>query len=197
MARAITTAYRSNDELLSFVRTFERGELPAVAWTHDAHLVVALVYARSYGPREAIERLRASIKRHNAATGTPETPTRGYHETVTLAWFHLVRHFLDVFDDGRSLAALADALPGYFAKDVLLGHYTRERLASPGARASWVDPDVRPLPELGTWARRDRAWLNALDGRTGVALGRPAAARERASSVTATPPDVRAVGNAR
>jgi hypothetical protein len=158
--------YRTTREVRALVRRFDETTLPREEWTHEAHLVVALDIARRHRPQEAVTRLRASIKRLNAAHGTPETETRGYHETITLAWFHLVRHFLEVFDDGRSLAALVDALVERFAaKDALFEHYSRERLLSREARARWVEPDLRPLPALEPFARQDQEWLQSLDAR--------------------------------
>src|SRR5262249_41024195 len=136
--------------------------LPREEWTHEAHLVVALDIARRHRPQEGATRLRASIKRLNAAHGTPETETRGYHETITLAWFHLVRHFLEVFDAARSLAALVERLA---SKNALFEHYSRERLLSREARARWVAPDLRPLPALEPFAREDQEWLQSLDAR--------------------------------
>jgi hypothetical protein len=34
------------------------------------------------------------------------------------------------------------------AKDVLLGFYSKERLASVAARRAWVEPDLAPLDRL-------------------------------------------------
>jgi len=158
--------YGTNASIAALVQSFEQATLPREQWTHTAHLVVALAYARRQRPSVAFARLRDAIQRYNQATGAVATATRGYHETITRAWFHLVRHFLDVFDDGRSLAALADALVGLYAsKDVLFEHFSRERLLSAEARAGWVEPDVRALPELEVFTREDRVWLSALDGR--------------------------------
>ncbi len=157
--------YRTNDEVQGLVRRFEDMTLPREAWTHEAHLVVALDFARRFRPTEGLTRLRAAIKQYNKATGTPETKTRGYHETITVAWFHLVHHFLEVFDDGRSLAALADALVELYAKEELFRHYTRERLLGTDARAGWVEPDLQPLPALAAFTKADQAWLEALNAR--------------------------------
>jgi hypothetical protein len=168
-------AYTTSAQLKRLVRRFEAGRLPKEEWTHAAHLIVALDHARRYEPAEAIERLRASIKRHNKATGTPETPTRGFHETITLAWFHLVRHFLEVFDDGRSFAALADAVVQLYSKDEIFAHYSRERLMTPEARARWIEPDLRPLPRLEANAEEDN-WLEHFDAWVATKLVAPAPA---------------------
>jgi hypothetical protein len=152
--------YLTNDEVERLVARFDAAELPKEQWTHAAHLIVALAYARRHRPDEAFSQLRLSIKRLNKAHGST-----GYHETITRAWFGLVLHFLDLFDDGRSLAGLAEALTELFSKVELFLHYSRERLLSPEARAAWVEPDDRPLPALVPFTREDQRWLQALDAR--------------------------------
>lgn len=153
--------YRAN--LVGLLNAFETGALARADFTHAAHLVVALAYAR--GRRaEGFGLLRAGLQRYNAATGWAETPTRGYHETITRTWYHLVLHFLDLFDEGQPLQALADDLVQVFERDDLFRHYSREALARPAARAGWIDPDRAPLPALaspptrrGTLVSRGRA----------------------------------------
>ena len=140
------------------VRAFEDATLAREDWTHSVHLVVALAYA--HGHRlEAYTRLREGIQRYNTATGLVETATRGYHETITQAWFHLVLHFLDVFDDGRPLQSLADDLTAVYERNDLFTHYSREQLLSSEARAGWVEPDRAPLPELEPFTPEDRRWM--------------------------------------
>jgi len=174
-ATPVASVYKTSAELERLVRKFQAGTLPKEEWTHSAHLIVALDHARRYKPAEAIDRLRSSIKRYNKATGTPETPTRGFHETITLAWFHLVRHFLEVFDDGRSFAALADAVVQLYSKDEIFAHYSRERLMTPEARARWIEPDLQPLPRLAVNAEEDN-WLEHFDAWVATKLVAPAPA---------------------
>jgi hypothetical protein len=99
-----------------------------------------------YDPREATERVRRGIKRYNAAHGVVATPTSGYHETLTLFWLRVVRSFLEGGrNEARSLVSLANELAASADRDLPLRHYTRERLFSPEARASWVEPDLKPF----------------------------------------------------
>lgn len=155
----IQAIYAKNPDAL--VRAFEDGTLAREDWTHAAHLVVALSYA--HGQRlEAYERLREGIQRYNQRTGLVETPTRGFHETITRAWFQLVLHFLDLFDDGRSLPSLAEDLVQLFPKEELFLHFSRNVLLSVEARRGWVEPDLRPLPELEPYTPADRRFLQTL-----------------------------------
>lgn len=139
------------------LNAFETATLAREDFTHAAHLVVALAYA--HGQRaEAYGLLREGIQRYNAATGLVETPTRGYHETITQAWFHLVLHFLDLFDEGQSLQSLAEDLIQLFERDDLFRHYSRGLLLTHAARSGWVEPDLEPLPPLEPLTPADRRW---------------------------------------
>ena len=68
-------------ELESLVRRFEDCTLPREAWTHRAHLSVAVWYLFHFSRAEATERIRTGIQRYNASQGN----STGYHETITLA----------------------------------------------------------------------------------------------------------------
>jgi hypothetical protein len=128
------------------VRAFEDTTLPRVEWTHRAHLTVALWYLTHYSGREATARIRTGIKRYNASKGILTTPTGGYHETLTMFWICMISHFLLFADAGGSLVELTNAMLAECAvKDLPLRYYSRERLMSPHARASWVEPDLQPL----------------------------------------------------
>jgi hypothetical protein len=81
-------------EVTDLVARFTEGTLPASEWTHRAHLTVALWYASHHAPAEALRLMRDGILRLNQAHGVPNTPTRGYHETITRFYMHVVAHHL-------------------------------------------------------------------------------------------------------
>src|SRR5690606_29734789 len=81
--------------LEDLVARFLPGTLPGEEWTHEAHLAVGLWHVHRYGAEEAIDRLRAGITALNARHGTPNTETRGYHETITVAYVRLLDQFLN------------------------------------------------------------------------------------------------------
>ena len=138
--------FRTTGEILALVRDFEDCTLPRERWTHAAHLTVALWNLLQYDWPEAVERVRAGIKRYNAAHGILPTPTGGYHETLTIFWLRRVRSFLEGGrNEARSLVSLANELVASADKSLPLAYYTRERLFSPEARAGWVEPDLKPL----------------------------------------------------
>src|SRR5437868_5597328 len=121
---------------------FATQEIPAAEWTHRAHLLMGAWHVFHLGPEAALERLRTGIRRLNQAHGTPETPTRGYHETITRAYVELLALFLPRFPPGTPLATRVNALLAspLAARDALLAFYDRDRLMSPEARAGWVPP---------------------------------------------------------
>jgi hypothetical protein len=138
--------FRTGEEMFSLLRRFADCTLPREEWTHAAHLTVALWHLLQYDWPEAVARVRAGIKRYNAAHGIVETPTGGYHETLTLFWMRTVRAFLEAErNEARALVHLANELAATHDKGLPLAYYTRERLFSPEARAGWVEPDLKPL----------------------------------------------------
>ena len=138
--------FRTNEEIFSLVRRFGDCTLPRSEWTHAAHLTVALWFLLEFDWPEATERVRRGIRRYNAAHGILPTPTGGYHETLTLFWLRVVRSFLEGGrNEARSLVSLANELTATADRDLPLRHYTRARLFSTEARASWVEPDLRPV----------------------------------------------------
>jgi hypothetical protein len=48
------------------------------------------LYLRRYPFETALTRIREKIKAHNLAHNLPDSPTSGYHETMTQAWMRLV-----------------------------------------------------------------------------------------------------------
>ncbi|HEX8501190.1 MAG TPA: hypothetical protein VF659_11430 [Pyrinomonadaceae bacterium] len=138
--------FRTNEEIFSLLRRFDDCTLPRAEWTHAAHLVVALWHLLEFDWPEATARVRRGIRRYNAAHGIPTTPTGGYHETLTLFWLRVVRSFLEAErNEARALVSLANELAAAADSRLPLRHYTRERLFSPEARASWVEPDLEPV----------------------------------------------------
>lgn len=128
------------------VPSFQRRGLPKADWTHQAHLAVGLWHVATYGPAEALERLRVGIRSLNEAHGVVNSDSSGYHETITGAYVILLSqwreaHPRDLTDDLIcELQASTIAAP-----DVLLRFYSKEQLFSPTARAEWVEPDRLPL----------------------------------------------------
>ena len=141
--------FRTGEEMFELLRRFADRTLPRAEWTHAAHLTVALWHLLQYDWPEAVARVRRGIRGYNAAHGIVTTPTGGYHETLTLFWLRAVRSYLEAErNEGRALVHLANELAATAHAGLPLEHYTRELLFSPEARAGWVEPDLKPLPEV-------------------------------------------------
>jgi hypothetical protein len=127
---------------------FAAAAIPATQWTHHAHMIVGVWHVVRYGPDAALDHMRAGIRRLNAAHGTIDSDTRGYHETITRAYVRLLAAFVAARPAGEPVAAMIAALLAgpLAARDVLARHYSRERLLSVDARRGWMEPDLAPLP---------------------------------------------------
>jgi len=135
------------EELDRLVAGFQEAALPHAEWSHRAHLAVGAWHVRRHGAAEALGRLRAGIRALNDAHGTPNSDTRGYHETITRAYVLLIAELLDgvppaVSADACAQAVLASPLA---ARDALLAFYSEACLHSVAARRAWREPDRGPL----------------------------------------------------
>jgi hypothetical protein len=134
-------------ELEDLARRFNACNVPRPEWTHAAHLAVGLWHVSRYGRRDALVRLRAGITRLNESNGVVNSPTSGYHETVTRAYVDLLADFAarhaQMTPAERVTALLADPLSH---RNALLRFYSRARLEGSAARLDWVEPDLAPLP---------------------------------------------------
>lgn len=139
--------FSSFDEVVELIRGFESGQLPRAQWTHRAHLTIACWYLVCYPEPEATRRIRAGIQSYNQAQGIPTTKERGYHETITLFWVRMIRHYLSKATLECSLVFLLnDLLQRYANKNLPFEYYSRAHLLSCAARGEFVEPDLRPLP---------------------------------------------------
>lgn len=135
-----------SDQVEDFAARFQACAIPESAWTHAAHMVVGLWHVHRYGAEEALSRLRAGIRRLNESHGGVNTDTRGYHETITVAYVRLLAQFLDrgpAMPLPDRVALLLDS--PLAAKRMLLSFYSTDRLMSTDARARWMEPDLAPL----------------------------------------------------
>ena len=135
----------------SLAAQFSSCTLPKDAWTHEAHLTVGLWHVQRFGPLDALERLRTGIRRLNDSHGTPNSDSRGYHETITRAYVQLLSQFLEACSPESSLdARVSRMLASPLAdRQAMLRFYSHDRLMSVDARRSWLEPDLAPLSATG------------------------------------------------
>jgi hypothetical protein len=127
-------------------RCVETCTLPKREWTHAAHFAAA-IWILTHPNLVAERDMPAVIRDYNDATGTRNTDTTGYHETITQASIRVARAFLAKRPNAGRAEALRELLASPFGRsDWLLAYYSRERLFSVEARRGWVEPDLSPLP---------------------------------------------------
>lgn len=143
-------AWPTETEHQDLIARFHDATVPQSEFTHAAHLIVGLWHAVTFDEPDALRRMRAGILRLNAAHGTPNTDTRGYHETITSAYLVLLAEFTRAHAD-RAGALLAQTLLNspLAHRDALFSYYSRDVLMSVGARKAWIEPDLQSLV-LGT-----------------------------------------------
>jgi hypothetical protein len=129
------------------LRQFEDQSLPLDCWNHRAHLKVAYLYLTRFPFDEALGRMRAGVRAYNAAHNITDSPTSSYHETLTQAWLQLVYTTLRQFGPAASADAFFDAQSQLGQKRSVLLFYSRDRIMSAEAKASFIAPDLAPLPQ--------------------------------------------------
>ena len=134
----------SDDE--TFLREFEARRWPLDRWHHRDHIKLGYLYLRRYPFDEAAARIRAAIRAHNAAHDVPDSPTSGYHETMTRAWLCLIDLVMREYGPAEDADAFIDLHPELSEKKTLRLFYSRGRFMSPEAKVSFVEPDLAPLP---------------------------------------------------
>lgn len=135
------------DRVDDLTARFRAALVPHAEWTHRAHLTVGAWHVHHHGADEALALLRAGIRALNDAHGTPNSPTRGYHETITRAYVALLAEALAAFPAATPLADRVERILAspLAERDVLFRFWSRDLLMAPAARAAWIEPDLAPL----------------------------------------------------
>jgi hypothetical protein len=124
-----------------FVTAFESCTLPGDWFRHKEHVRLAWLYLRRLPYSEAVAAIERSVRAfamHHGAAGK-------YHHTITLVWMRLVAAAI-AQDGDDDFAAFIARHPELLNKHTLQLFYSAARLESPVARASWLEPDLKPLP---------------------------------------------------
>lgn len=138
--------YNSNSEIEELVHQFETKSLPKACWTHNAHLTVGIYYLYHTTFYEAVCNMKAKIITYNESTGGINSPSSGYHETLTVFWLKIIDNYLSQ-KKGRILFEICNEflVSPFSHKDLPLHYYSQENLFSINARAVWTIPDKKSL----------------------------------------------------
>lgn len=133
-------------ELNEIVEGFADRSLDKSLWTHQAHIITAIWYLKNYEPEDALCRLRSGIINYNLSLGGENTGQSGYHETITVFWWEVVKQFV-AKEKERSFKDVCDEFLNSFLADKSFPFkfYTREKLLSPVARSRFIEPDLEKI----------------------------------------------------
>jgi hypothetical protein len=143
--------YQHLPQIERIVARFLDCTLPCEEWTHVAHLTVGLWLTRDHAPAQALDHVRRGIRAYNVVCKVPTTPTRGYHETLTCFYMHVIGVFwsgLSRQERDDPLAATNALIRKFGHRELPLEYYTKALLMSEEARSRWVPPNLRPLEQL-------------------------------------------------
>ena len=135
-----TNPWSSDD--VRFVAALESCTLPRDQFGHRAHLRVAWLYLRAEPYESAVWRIERTIRRYASHLGVAEK----YHRTITVTWMRLVAAAAAATPDIERFDAFLRAHEDLMDSGTLWRYYTADRLATPTARTTLVEPDRRPLP---------------------------------------------------
>ena len=92
--------------------------------------------------------MRRNVSAYNLAVGGQNTPTSGYHETVTVLWIKILNQFRAEHPT-LARAPFATLAVDHFApqKDLLRRYYDYDIIASTEARRTWIPPTQNPDPD--------------------------------------------------
>jgi hypothetical protein len=129
--------FQLDDE--EFIESFETCRLPPECFNHPDHVRLTWLYLKRYDALNALIKVSEGIKRFAAFNGKAAR----YHETITWAYFFLIRERALRMEADHSWESFIAGNPDLFDwKDsVLRLHYSEETLASDFARATFVLPD--------------------------------------------------------
>lgn len=134
------------EQISSLIQQFENRTLKKEAWTHEAHLIVAIWYSSKNSFKKTLQLVRNHIKAFNLATGTENTDTGGYHETITHFWLSVAHQFIKKNPE-KSVTELCNLfIKSKMAfNDFFFNFYSKELLFSTKARREFVEPDIKEI----------------------------------------------------
>ena len=136
--------HKASAEDTRFRDDFESGGIAPEKFTHREHVRLAYIYLCGGDLQDAYSKTKDAILMLLKRNGID---TSKYHETLTFAWLKAVLHFMNqTSDEVGSAADFIKKNPQLLNTKIMLSHYSPETLFSDEARASFVDPDIEPIP---------------------------------------------------
>ena len=126
-----------------FLRSFESGDVSPSDFNHRGHLRLAYTYLCEYDVDSAYAKMKISIQ---SFLHRNNIDADNYHETMTKAWVQAVRHFIEMAGDTESFEEFIVFDKRLLDTEIMLSHYSRERLFSSHARSRYLPPDLQAIP---------------------------------------------------
>ena len=124
-----------------FLRAFLKGWPAGEKFHHYDHLRIAWLVIDRHGPEPAAEIVGSRLKAMAIAQGVAPL----YNETMTRFWIRLLAHVRDA-TGARNIDEAIQKVPMLAGKNLAQRHWSRTLMFGPEARATWVEPDLVPLP---------------------------------------------------
>ena len=139
--------FSSDSEISYIVDGLIKRTLPRREWTHAAHFAAA-AWLMASDRHDAFAEMPNLIRSYNESTGTPNTKSGGYHETITIASLRATRSGLESGPEDQPLYEVVNRLLQSELGDPnwLLNYWSRDCLNSADARERWIEPDLVPIP---------------------------------------------------
>ncbi len=122
------------------IEDFERGDVDAKQFNHEAHVFVAWSYLQKYQLQESIARFCKALRKLTKKLGVESK----YHETISWFFMILIAERKAASEDWQAFRRRnADLFATQPA--IISAYYSSERLGSLLARTQFVMPDRLPL----------------------------------------------------
>lgn len=135
--------YTISKDDLKFKLQVESCKFPVSDFNHQAHLRLAYVYLSQHSADISVRLMRETLVRFLHYNGVD--PAK-YHETLTKAWILAVHHFMQAAKNLSSADEFIDANKQMLNRDIMLTHYSSDYLYSDEAKATFVQPNLDPIP---------------------------------------------------
>lgn len=149
MNQAGQTKLPSEAALRKVGENFCGGTISRSDWTHQAHIAAAVYLIALRPDIEPELEMPKLIRELNIAHGTANTPSSGYHHTITIAFLSALRAFMLERQGLPPHEIVNRAMESPFRTlDWLLDYWSKNLLFSSQARRQWVEPDQISWPFL-------------------------------------------------
>jgi len=137
-----TPHYRTEAEIEDVVHRFESCSYTPEEFIHARHLTAAAWFFATMEPAKARQKMRAGLRRFIAHHGK-----NGYHVTITEFWLEIVGKLAaELREKKEGLVPLVNSVVERCSdKNLVYEFYSRARIASPEAKARWIEPDIKSI----------------------------------------------------